>query len=58
MAKWPTCTQSGYITPAVLGVPNVQRGEKNRKWPSGPHAGKTGYITSAALGSPTVSAGT
>ena len=23
MATWPTCGQSGYITPAVLGVPNA-----------------------------------
>ena len=30
MAKWPTCVQSGDITPAVLGVINAQRGEEIR----------------------------
>ena len=40
MAMWPTCGQSGYITPAVLGVPDAQRGNKNPKWLYGPHVGK------------------
>ena len=40
MATWPTCGHSGYITPTVLGVPNVQRGDKNLKWLSGSHVGK------------------
>ena len=52
MATWPTCGQSGYITPAVLGVPNAQRGDNNEKWLLGPHVGKvatspllaTGYL--------------
>ena len=40
MATWPTCKQSGYITPAVLGVPNARRGEKKWKWLPGAHVGK------------------
>ena len=39
-ATWPTCGQSGYITPALLGLPNVQRGDKNQKWPPSPHVRK------------------
>ena len=37
MAAWPTCGQSGYVTPALLGVPNAQHGDKNWKWPRGQH---------------------
>ena len=33
--KWPTCGQSGYLTPAVSGVPNALHGNKIR---NGPHA--------------------
>ena len=40
MAAWPTCVQSGYITPAVLGVPDTQRKNKNQKWLRGSHVGK------------------
>ena len=29
MAMRPTCGQSGFITLAVLGIPNTQRGNKN-----------------------------
>ena len=39
LAKWPTCGQTGYITPTVLGVPNPQRGYKNEKWLCGPYVG-------------------
>ena len=34
--KWPTCGHSGYLTPAVLGVPNAMHGDKIR---NGPHVG-------------------
>ena len=34
--KWPTCGDSGYLTPAVLGVPNALHGHKIR---NGPHVG-------------------
>ena len=44
MAMWPTCGQSGYITPAALAVPNAQRGDKNQKWLCGPHVGKVATI--------------
>ena len=27
--KWPTCGQSGYITPAILGVPNAALGSQH-----------------------------
>ena len=40
MAMWSTCGQSGYITAAVLGVPNTQRVDNNHKWLCGPHVGK------------------
>ena len=33
--KWPTCGHSGYLTPAVSGVPNALHGNKIR---NGPHA--------------------
>ena len=33
--KWPTCGHSGYLTPAVSGVPNAMHGNKIR---NGPHA--------------------
>ena len=34
--KWPTCGHSGYLTPAVSGVPNALHGNKIR---NGPHVG-------------------
>ena len=58
MATRPTCGQIGYITRAVFGVPNVQRGDTNRKWPCGPHVGKVGTSPPPSWGSPTPSAGT
>ena len=58
MATCPTCGQNGYITPAVLGVPNVQCGDKNQKWLRGPHVGKVATSPLPSWGSPTLSAGT
>ena len=40
MAMWLTCGQNGYVTPAVLGVTNAQRGDKNQKWLCGGHVVK------------------
>ena len=48
---WAKC----YITPAVLGVPNAQRGENNEKWLLGPHVGKV--ATPAVLGVPNAQRG-
>ena len=56
MATWPTCGQRGYITPAVLGVPNTQRGNKNQKWLLGPHVGKVATSPLPSWGSPTLNA--
>ena len=47
MATSPTCGQSGYITPAVSGVPNAQRGDKKPWMPTWPTCGPSGYITPA-----------
>ena len=58
MATWPTCGQRGYITPAVLGVPNAQRGDNNEKWLLGPHVGKVATSPLPSWGSPTHNAGT
>ena len=33
--KWPTCGHSGYLTPAVWGVPNALHGDKIRNGPDG-----------------------
>ena len=54
---WSTCGHSGYITPTVLGVPNLQRGEKNLKWLSGPHVGKVATSPLPSWGSSTLSVG-
>ena len=40
MAMWSTCGKNGYITAAVLGVPNAQSVDKNQKWLCGTHVGK------------------
>ena len=37
--KWPTCGHSGYLTPAVSGVPIALHGDKIR---NGPHVGTMG----------------
>ena len=58
MARWPTCGQSGYITPAVLGVPHAQRGDKNQKWLRGAHVGKVPTSPMPSCRSPTLSART
>ena len=58
MAKWPTCGQSGYITPVVLGVPNAQRRDENQKWLSGPHVGKLATSPLPYQGSEMLNAGT
>ena len=54
MAMWSTCGQSGYITAAVLGVPNAQRVDKNQKWLRGPHVGKVATSPLPSWGSPTL----
>ena len=59
MATWPTCGQRGYITPAVLGVPNAQRGGSKKTeifaWTT---CGQSGYITLAVLVVPNTQRGT
>ena len=54
--KWPTYGQSGYITPAVSGIPTAAErgggGGGNQKWPT---SGQSGYITPAVSGIPTAS---
>ena len=50
--------QSGYITPAVLGVPNAQREENKQKSLPGPHVAKVAKSPLPSRGSPTLSAGT
>ena len=55
MATWPTRCQSGYNTPAVLGVPNAHDGDKNEKWLPGPR--KMAKSPLPSRGSPTLSAG-
>ena len=58
MATWPRCGQNAYITPAVLRVPNTQRGDKKQKWLCGPHVGKKATSALPSWGSPTLNAGT
>ena len=58
MSTWPTCGQKGYITPAVLGVPNAQHGDNNEKCLLGPHVGKVATSPLPSWGSPTLNAGT
>ena len=55
MATWPTCGKNGYITPAVLGVPNARHVDKNHKWLRGPHVGKVATSNLPYWGSPTLS---
>ena len=51
--KWPTSGQSGYLTPAVSGIPTAsERGGQNQKWPT---SGRNGYLTPAVSGIPTAS---
>ena len=48
--KWPTCGQSGYVTPAVSGIPTASERGENQKWPT---CGQSGYVTPAVSGIPT-----
>ena len=49
--KWPTCGQSGYVTPAVSGIPTAAEWwGGNQKWPT---CGQSGYVTPAVSGIPT-----
>ena len=48
--KWPTCGQSGYVTPAVPGIPTAAERGGNQKWPT---CGQSGYVTPAVSGIPT-----
>ena len=51
--KWPTCGQSGYVTPAGSGIPTAaERRGGNQKWPT---SGQSGYVTPAVSGIPTTS---
>ena len=54
--KWPTSGQSGYVTPAVSGIPTASKrgggGGGNHKWPT---CGHSGYVTPAVSGIPTAS---
>ena len=50
--KWPTCGQSGYVTPAVSGIPTTSERGENQKWPT---CGQSGYVTLAVSGIPTAS---
>ena len=48
--KWATCGQSGYVTPAVSGIPTAAERGGNQKWPT---CGQSGYVTPAVSGIPT-----
>ena len=49
--KWPTCGQSGYVSPCRLGDPHRCRARgQNQKWPT---CGQSGYVTPAISGIPT-----
>ena len=50
--KWPTCGQSGYVTPAVSEIPTASERGENHKWLT---YGQSGYITRAVSGIPTAS---
>ena len=50
--KWPTYGQSGYVTPAVSGIPTAVERGPNQKWPT---CGQSGYVTPAVSGNPTAS---
>ena len=53
--KWPTCGQSGYVTPAVSGIPTAaERGGEIR---SGPLVGKVATSPLPARGSPQFQSG-
>ena len=50
--KWPTYGQSGYVTPAVSGIPTASELGRNQKWPT---SGQSSYVTPAVSGIPTAS---
>ena len=51
--KWPTCGQSGYVSPCRLRDPHRCRaGGGNQKWPT---CGQGGYVTPTVSGIPTAS---
>ena len=50
--KWPTSGQSGYVTPAVSGIPTASERGQNQKWPT---SWQSGYVTPAVSGIPTAS---
>ena len=50
--KWPTGGQSGYLTPAISGIPTASERGQNQKWPT---SGQSGYLTPAVSGIPTAS---
>ena len=53
--KWPTCGQSGYVTPAVSGIPTAsERGGGIR---SGPQVGKVATSPLPSRGSPPLQSG-
>ena len=54
MAMQPKCGQSGYITPAVLGVPNTRRRDKNQKLLCLPNVDKVATSPMPSRGSPTL----
>ena len=53
---WPTCGQSGYVTPAFSGIPTALErgggGGRNQKCPT---KGQSGHVTPAVSGIPTAS---
>ena len=54
--KRPPTGQSGYVTPAVSGIPTAaERGGGGRKYQKWPTCGQSGYVTSAVSGIPTAS---
>ena len=53
--KWPTCGQGGYVTPAVLGIPNAS--EREDKIRSGPLVGKVATSPLPSRGSPLLKSG-
>ena len=53
--KWPNCGQSGYVTPAVSGIPH--RCRAGGKITSGPLMGKVATSPLPSRGSPTLQSG-
>ena len=57
IAMHPRCGQSGYITPALLGVPNAQHEEKTHKWLCGPNLDKVATSLLPSRRAPTLGTG-